>query len=303
MEDDDLGTTETTGDDFPDFSTFSLTEETSTETPVEQSNSSATEDEGDNPKWAPILGIVPEMFHSQLKPLLKEQDRGVNARFQELAAERQQYEAYKPLIEAQIPPGEIQKALQVIDNLNQDPVGMMERLRDSLVQRGLYQEAQQVQDEIEEKSDDDDDVSDPRLKARMDQFEQQQQAFFANLEVERQNQIQQVNVQKARASLDQQLSELNSRYNLSEDAQKEVLLRAHQMNQMYGRDIPLQEAFDEFQKVLSAASRTPRRAAPRVMPTGGGLPGPTQQKRVSEMSQDERFAAAGSIIDRMFDQD
>lgn len=288
-------------DNFPDFSSFSLSDTDSTDTtgdePTGTEQPGSGDADGDNPKWAPILGVVPEMFHSQIKPLLKEQDRAVNARFQELASERQQYEAYKPFIEQQVTPQQIQQALQITRNLNEYPVETMERLRDHLIQTGQYKAAEAVQEDIEDNTEDGEESLPPNIARQMEQFRQDQQNFFQNVEAQRKAQEQAQGVYEARQQLDSQLASLTQKYSLSPDAQREILQRALAKNQLTGQPVDLQDAFDEFANLLSAASRQAR-PAPRVMPTGGGLPGAQPTKRVSEMSQEERFAVAGDIINR-----
>lgn len=74
-----------------------------------------------HPAWTELLNDVPEDLHPLLKPKLEEWERNYAAKLQGTVEQYQGYDAYKPLVENEVPIENIQKALWLAHQLDQNP--------------------------------------------------------------------------------------------------------------------------------------------------------------------------------------
>lgn len=74
--------------------------------------------QGGNPAWDDLLGVVPKEFHTQLLPHLQKWDTGVQQRFQQVHS---QYEPYKEFLDGKIDPEDLRQGLGVIQAIKDDP--------------------------------------------------------------------------------------------------------------------------------------------------------------------------------------
>ncbi len=73
---------------------------------------------GLNPAWNDLMQVIPSQLHSQVTPHLSQWDRNYQDGINKVHS---QYEGYKPFIENEIPPEQINYALQIAMALDQNP--------------------------------------------------------------------------------------------------------------------------------------------------------------------------------------
>src|SRR5215510_13309568 len=78
-----------------------------------------------NPAWNEMLGGIPSEYHSQVIPHLQKWDKGVNDRFQQVHS---QYEGYRPFIENQVSPEDINFSMGLLNAINNDPIAVQQAL-------------------------------------------------------------------------------------------------------------------------------------------------------------------------------
>lgn len=262
---------------------------------AEASPAADTNSGGENPAWAPILESVPEELREALKPKLQDWDKGVQSRFQKI---HQEYDGYKPFKEQGIAPEDLQRSLQIRQQIDQDPVGFFERLGGYLRANGLIQEAQQAdaQARAAAQSQADDDPENPIAR-----LERQQQELVQRLESQREEEMQRQAQEYAYQQVQNEYQEVEQKYGtLSPVMRQELFQRATLLTniaEQQGKEPPtLMEAMDSLQTFISQVSKA-RRPAPRVVPShGGGLPA-VQGKDPAELSPQDRSQAAQALID------
>lgn len=88
--------------------------------------------EGVNPAWKPLLDALPESLHGIVTPHLKQWDKTTQDKLQEVRDSYKDYEAYKPLVDSKVPLENIGAALQFVNELSQDPAGVISRINESM---------------------------------------------------------------------------------------------------------------------------------------------------------------------------
>jgi len=81
--------------------------------------------QGINPAWNDLLGVVPQELHSQVTPHLQNWDRNVQQRFEKVQSE---YEPWKPVIGSGFNPEDAQFALNLLNALQSNPRDVYDRL-------------------------------------------------------------------------------------------------------------------------------------------------------------------------------
>lgn len=226
---------------------------------------------GVNPAWDTLKEKLPKEFHSQVDPILAEWDKGVQQKFQQNAEELRKYEAWKEFVDSGTDPQQLRVAAQMAQNLNTDPLTFYNNLASMLRERGLIQEAAQVQAKADEELENLEQVTDPRI----DQLARQQQMLIEGLTAERQQQMQAEADARIATQVQNDMAALEAKTGaLPEWVKNEVFNRGALMTQQLGRPVGLQEAFIAFQQVRQQMLNTPRPGenAPRVVPGGGGFP-------------------------------
>lgn len=122
-----------------------------------------SEETGGHPAWKEILDALPTSLHSVVTPSLEKWDQGVQERFQQVQSK---YEPYKGILESELPPDSIERAITLQNMLEQDPQGFYERMKN------YFDQGQQNSDEEDAYTPgEDDEEVDPRFA----QLEQSQQ--------------------------------------------------------------------------------------------------------------------------------
>lgn len=253
-------------------------------------------DTGVNPAWDTLKEKLPKEFHNQIDPILAEWDKGVQQKFQQNAEELRKYEAWKEFVDSGADPQQLRVASQMAQNLNTDPVTFYNNLASMLRERGLLQEAAQVQQKADEELEDLEQVNDPRI----DQLARQQEALIQGLTAQQQAQMQAEADARIAQQVQSDMAALESKTGpLPDWVKDEVFNRGAIMTQRLGRPVGLQEAFIEFQKIRQQVLNTPRpgETAPRVVPGGGGFPARKPDKEALKTFEG-RGAAIADILRR-----
>lgn len=251
---------------------------------------------GVNPAWDTLKEKLPKEFHSQIDPILSEWDKGVQQQFQKNAEELRRYEAWKEFVDNNVDPNQLRVAAQMAQNLNTDPLTFYNNLSQMLRERGLIQEAKQVEQKAEEELEALEQVNDPRIDA----LAKQQEQLIAGLTAQQQAQLQAEADARIAQQVQNDMAQLEAKTGpLPDWVKNEVFNRGALMTQQQGRPVSLQEAFIEFQKVRQQLLNTPRpgETAPRVVPGGGGFPARKPDKEALKTFEG-RGAAIAEIIQR-----
>lgn len=251
---------------------------------------------GVNPAWDTLKEKLPKEFHSQIDPILSEWDKNVQQKFQQNAEELRRYEAWKEFVDNNVDPNQLRVAHQMAQNLNTDPLTFYNNLSTMLRERGLIQEAQQVEQKAEEELEALEQVNDPRIDA----LAKQQEMLIQGLTAQQQAQMQADADARIAQQVQSDMAALESKTGpLPEWVKNEVFNRGALMTQQLGRPVGLQEAFMEFQKIRQQLLNTPRpgETAPRVVPGGGGFPARKPDKEALKTFEG-RGAAIAEIIQR-----
>lgn len=77
---------------------------------------------GFNPAWGGLREAIGEdFFEAHAKPLLSEMDRNANSRITNLNSQLKSYESFKPFVEQQVNPSDLQQAFEVMQLIKEDP--------------------------------------------------------------------------------------------------------------------------------------------------------------------------------------
>lgn len=252
----------------------------------------------ENPAWVTLKEKLPKEFHSQIDPILKDWDAGVKRQFE---ANKSRYSAFDPLIEQGITPDAIQQAMGIVERINSEPLAFYEQMRDLLLQNGMIEEAEQVQDKIEDLEEEQGQQStDPRV----DQILQAQQQLANSIQAQQAERAQQEAAARADRQIKAELQAIESRVGtLPEWAKVELFNRAAFLSEQQDRDVSLIEAYRDMQALRQQMINQPRPGAqaPRVVPSGGGFPAPARDKDALKTS-DGRIAAGMDIARRLREQ-
>lgn len=92
------------------------------ESPIEAQSSGT----GINPAWNELLDVMPSSLHSQITPHLSKWDQNFQSKVQEVHS---QYEPYKPYLENQVNPEQIDYALSILQAIEERPAEVVKALQ------------------------------------------------------------------------------------------------------------------------------------------------------------------------------
>jgi len=239
-----------------------------------------------NPNWKEALDVTPPEFHPKLAEVYKRWDENHSNSLKK-------WEPYKEF--EGVDPSAIRNARNVWDAIATDPVGVYQRMGETLRQQGLLHDdgaiknAQQAvngvntapnQETISQNYGEEGQQQapagvDPVLAKRLEQLEQ-----FAQFEVQqRQQQIYQQETQAIEDALVKQLGEVEQKYGTGDPAvddafMKQVVQRLG-MAHNSGSPITPEQAAQQIQTYndqVIANHLMNKRIAPRVVPANGGIP-------------------------------
>lgn len=254
----------------------------------------------ENPAWSTLKEKLPKEFHSQIDPILRDWDAGVKKQFE---ANKTRYGAFDPLIEQGYTPEAITQAMGIVERINTEPLEFFEQMRDLLVQNGMMEQAQQVQDHIDDLEEEQGENA-PSQDPRVDEILQAQQNLVESVQRERAERAQQEAAARADQQIKSELQTIESRVGpLPDWAKVELFNRAAFLSEQQNRDVSLVEAYRDLQALRQQMINQPRPGAqaPRVVPSGGGFPAPAVDKNALKTA-DGRMAAGMEIARRMAEQ-
>lgn len=252
---------------------------------------------GSNPAWADIESQVDPFTFSKLQPVLLKMDQAAQQR---ITQSNKQLEPYKQFIDNGVLPEQLQGAMSLAQQLNDNPVEVYQRLGAFLEENGRMPTAQEqantdpVTGEIP--NEEDDDPRFQKLEALQQQADQMQE-YLA------QQQYQQ-ELHAATVELDNEVSTLKSAHaELTEDDVKEIIRQtAFVAQQNSNGKIPsLEETYTSwFTGFRNRILSTPRPgdSAPRLLPTNGGLPSGQSQQSLGQLSRSELQAFIANSLEQ-----
>lgn len=237
---------------------------------------------GGNPAWAPIREALGPSFQL-VENHLKEFDKQAQSKIEKLNAQLKEYTSF----------GDV-KQLQAYQNLAQrldsEPMAVYEKLGEWLRSQGLLKEAQQVEAMADQMDDQNEDI-DPRLK----ELQQAQEEMRRFLEAQEQERI----AREADMALEQEVGSLRQAHPELSDADiREVLQRAA-FNAQQGRDDSLEAAYQDYvENVVNRIRNAPRAgdSAPRLLPTGGGVPANQQGQSLGSMNKSDVQSLVAGLL-------
>ncbi len=222
-----------------------------------------------NPAWQPFLDVLPTSLHGTVTPVLKDWDRGVQQRFQQIHQQYEPYKAYQDLIDNEIGMDSIVPALQLLQQLNEDP----RQIYDALGQHFNYGN---VEPELEDPETDG--FRDPRIDDLEAGFRQLAEIQLNNNRISEE--------QQADSDLEDMLAQARETHG---DFNERIVLGL----MLSGMDIDT--AIQEYQannnSVLEASKRPP---APNVM-SRGGVPNVGAVDTSKMSGKDRRGLVAGML--------
>lgn len=251
-----------------------------------------------NPAWNAILEPLPQEFHKQVMPKLKEWDDN-------FAKVQSEYAPYKPLLENKVGFEDIQKAFQLVDLLNSNPRAVY----DQLGTRFGFNSGQ-GQQQIEDNEDDDPkDVGNPSgevditkhpqfiaLQQQVQQFDQFQRSQMETYQRQQEEQRVQAEISNEFAALEKNVGKL------ADDVKAEIIRRAVAIGDARGDgNFFIEEGYRDYANWVSRVRNTrANNTAPNVMPGNGGQP--HQKKSYGQMTDDERVDRIAQFAQKIAEQ-
>lgn len=203
---------------------------------------------GGNPAWQEFLEPVPQEYHDKVRPVLEKWDRGVQERFNKV---HQQYEPWKPILDAGVDPDTATFALNLLNSINENPEQVWKALGDYYKLSGSPSGQGLESEPIEE---------DP-YAGRFSELERQNQIMAAHLLKNREKELE----AQAEAQLDQELNQMRTKYKAQGEFDERFVL-AYMQNGMDTEDAV--KAFYEYRDNMLRQHGQ----KPLIMGTGGGVP-------------------------------
>lgn len=224
-----------------------------------------------NQAWNPLLSQVPQSLHNIITPHLKQWDRNYNDGIQKVHS---QYAGYKPFLDAQVAPEDLNNAMLVYNALNENPQSLIEQLIDYYKYELPQPEGEQGQGQQL------DDEEIPYDITQHPEFQRMAQL----VELLGQNtltQNEQILQQQADEQLDQEFAEAKQKYG---EFDEDWVAQA-----MYLQGMDIDSAVSAYQQHVQQIVSNYRPAganAPVLMGGGGGIP--SQQTNVGSMTAEQR---------------
>jgi len=226
--------------------------------------------DGGNPAWGEFLGVVPEEYHEQVRPILEKWDKGVQDQFQKVHSE---YEPWKDIIKSEYDPDTIKMATEMLGMLQQDP----RSLYDSLGQHFGFtaEEVEELEQQAEENPEQGqgDFWDDPRIQ----ELNRNQQVMAGLLQAQHQADLE----KKEEAALERELEALKADVG---DFDEDDLIRRMLTNDK----LDVRGAYDQQQKHFDTI-RNARPKPPRLVGGGSGSI-PNGNVDVTKLSDKDRKA-------------
>lgn len=249
---------------------------------TEPGNGAGEESPGLNPAWGEALSAIPEQFHQVLTPHFQQWDQAAQQRIESVNQQLSQFDPYKPFVENQIAPEDLEQGLQLMYQLNANPQAVYNALAEAYGFNAQASEGQPEEAESEEQT-----FQDPRV----DQIQQGLDLVAQTILQQQQQKLE----AEAEAQIDAELGELKQKFpGISEEFALSLMINGFDVNQVG----------EHWQGVTqNILQSNPRPFAPSVMGTstgGTGLPSQAIDPRQLN-SKDTRALVARMVQAQMAD--
>jgi hypothetical protein len=218
-----------------------------------------------NPAWNEVLGLIPEDLRPQVTPHLQQWDQNYDK-------VQSTYAPYKPFVDNQIPAENLQFAMGVMQQIEQDPLSVIESLKQYAQQSGLLKDEEQPSTGTpnDQGQVDEDELSqNPRFQ-QMQQELQEMRTFVESFGQKYLSEQQQAEQQAEDEELSQQLDALKEEHG---DFDVDwVLNRALQAVNAGGNADDLTPFVEQYKQYEQGIVSKYQKPAPKLLPSGGTAP-------------------------------
>lgn len=224
---------------------------------------SGSQDQGGsslNPAWNDLMGIIPSQLHSQVTPHLSQWDKNYQDGINKVHS---QYEAYKPYLENEIGPEQINYGLQLMYALEQNPRGVLEALAEA---NGVsIQEAAEALEEQQGQGETDPNEPEWLNHPKFQELNQMVETM-AQLMVQ-QNQT--VEDQQEDEALAQELDALHEEHG---DFDEDWVLTKVMTAMQRGQEMSIADAVQAYHEHEQSILQNARKPGPKVLSANGNAP-------------------------------
>ncbi len=224
-----------------------------------------------NPAWNTVLDKLPAQYRGMITPELKQWDRNYNEGIQKVHS---QYAEYKPFLEQQVAPDDINNSLLIYNALNDNPQALIQQLIE-YYKYEIPQQGGQGQGDPQQQPQELDEEGIPYDITQHPEFQRMAQL----VELMGQNTLQQneqLMQQQAEETLDQEFNTAHDTHGNFDDTWVAQM--------MYAQGVDIDTAVQAYQQHIQQAVqsyRAPGQNAPVMMGGGGGLP--SQQTPIGQL--------------------
>lgn len=229
--------------------------------PVDGGTSATDSGAGGNPAWESLRTKLDPISFKAIEDDLKGWDKSAETRISTLNS---QLKTYSELGDAD----QLRQYAQIAQQIDANPEAIYEALGNFLQQNGRLPESKkEMEDALDDVEEGGQELRDPRY----DELAQQQEQMRLFLEEQENTRV----AQEADKALEQEIGQLQQKFpDFSEDDVQEVLMRAA-FELSNGDNRSLEQIAQEYiEKTVNRIRAVPRPgdAAPRLLPTSGGVP-------------------------------
>jgi hypothetical protein len=249
--------------------------------------------DGGNPAWGELLGVIPQELHSQVVPHLQKWDQGVQKRFTEVQSK---YQPFEQFVSNGVEPSQLETALQVMEAIEQNPQAVYESLGQ---QFGFGQQlpAGQGQGQADPSEEMWEGVS-PQFREQFESLKNEHETLrgvagtMAQMMLQNQETSQQAQEDAELDQLYDGLMQDPEFAQLNQNGEAEPYI-----NSLLMAGMEPQQAMEQFKLFVGHVMKTSARpAAPRVMGSGGMIPGQGVDPR--KLSPQDRRALVANMIEQ-----
>jgi hypothetical protein len=251
---------------------------------------------GGNPAWDSVRSELDEFSFHKIEPHLKEWDRSASER---IASVNQQLAPFKSFIDAGTTPEDIAAGLQLAQMANTNPEQLYEAIGSFLEREGRMPNKAEVKAEVKaNEGEEQQPEAQPAVDPRYDELAAQNQQMMQFLQAQEYQKA----VDQADRELQTEQTGLQTKHpELSAADMQDIIRQAAFVAQTTGTVPSLESVHDGwFTELRTRFLSTPRPgdAAPRLVPTSGGVPSAIPQKSLGALSSAEVQDLIASSIEQ-----
>lgn len=242
-------------------------------------------DSNGNPAWKPFLDVVPTAFHKQVEPVLREWDTNFTNKLNQVQS---QYAPFKPFLDQQVQPEQLQQGLQLMKMIQENPRVFYDRMTQHYGNEWGLNSGQGT-DEDDDAFDLDDQEQNygqlsPQQQQELEQLRNQQTTIAAYLAQD----LEAKEMAKHEAQVDTEFNQVKEKYgDLTPDHVDAIVSMAIQSGST------VVEAADKLFKFTPAPNQQAQRTVPRVVAPNGGVP---TAPPVKPKTRNERVALVARVL-------